>query len=269
MESEHGTSIPEQGLSFEVAEGVAWVRLDRPSRANAYTDAILRKLEEGMADLASDPEVRVVVVGSAVPGRFCAGADLTEMRSKGAEVALDLPAARAFDAVARCPHPVIAAVDGPAVGGGLELALACDIRVASTRAWFGLPETELGLLPAAGALHRLPALAGDTVAREMILFGKKLDAHQALNAGLVSEVVEPGHLDEAVLRWCEAVVARDPLALRLAKEVLASGPGPWAGTLGRTAQALLYGRRHGPGPGRDPQGTFRDHPGRGGAGEER
>ena len=116
-----------------------------------------------------------------------------------------------FDAIAACPKPTLAVIDGPAVAGGLELALACDLRIASPRARFALPEPSLGLIPAAGATFRLPLVAGEATARQMILFGAELDAQQALAHGLVAEVVAPEELDDRVRWWAGKVGERDPL----------------------------------------------------------
>ncbi len=215
------------------------LEIHRPERANAYTEAMLAALERALADLAADPAVRVIVVGSATPGRFCAGADLREIRRRDADGALDLRSARLFDALAACPRPTIAAIDGPAVGGGLELALACDLRLASDRATFALPETGLGIIPAAGGTARLPRLVGPARAREMVLFGRELDADEALSWGLVSEVVRPAELGRRVDAWAERAAARHPLALRLAKQAL-DLDGIGAGAYARCAQALLY-----------------------------
>jgi enoyl-CoA hydratase/carnithine racemase len=230
-------------------EGPAgYILLDRPRRANAYRDATLEALSRALAAHVEAEGVRVVVVGSAVPGRFSSGADLDEMGRRGGEDALRLLSRELFDRLAECPKPTIAAIDGPAIAGGLELALACDLRLASNRARFALPETALGLIPAAGATWRLPRLVGDAVARRMILFGDQLDAEEALRVGLVSEVVAPEELALRVCRWGERVARLDPLALRLAKQALAAPTEGGARERTRSGQAVLYERRHRGGP---------------------
>ena len=237
-------------VRVSISDGAGFLELDRPSRANAYDTATLQALEQGLATLAADDAVRVVVLGSSTPGKFCGGADLTELRRRGATDALELYSLAVFDRLAACPRPTIAAVDGPAFGGGLELALACDLRLASDRARFALPETGLGILPAAGGTFRLPRLVGQARARQMILFGQQLDARRALRWGLVSEVVSPGELSGRTRHWVEAAARLDPLALELAKKAMdAAAEGPANGRQEvRCAQAALYARQdHGPG----------------------
>jgi enoyl-CoA hydratase/carnithine racemase len=230
-------------------EGPAgYILLDRPRRANAYRDATLEALSRALAAHVEAEGVRVVVVGSAVPGRFSSGADLDELGHRSGEDALRLLSRELFDRLAECPKPTIAAIDGPAIAGGLELALACDLRLASNRARFALPETALGLIPAAGATWRLPRLVGDAVARRMILFGDELDAEEALRVGLVSEVVAPEELADRVQCSAERAARLDPLALRLAKQALAAPTEGGARELTRSGQAVLYERRHRGGP---------------------
>jgi enoyl-CoA hydratase len=233
-------------VKLRVEGPAGFIELDRGARANAYTTALLHALAGALQRLTEDGGVRVVVLGSAVPGRFCAGADLDELAGRGAADALELVSLRVFDAVAACPKPTIAAVDGPAMGGGLELALACDLRLATPRARFALPETAHGLLPAAGGTFRLPRAVGPSLARQMILFGRELDAGAALEAGLVAEVVAPEELGGRLEWWIDAAARRDPLALRLAKQALdlaAEDGGARAATA--SAQALLYELRRG------------------------
>ncbi len=230
-------------IRVRVEGAVGFLEIDRPECANAYTTAMLDAIEAAIGRLEEDDDVRVIVVGSAVEGKFCAGADLREIHDRGIEDALELRALAVFDGLAGCPKPTLAAIDGPAIGGGLELALACDLRIASTRARFALPETGFGVLPAAGATFRLPVLVGPGVAREMILFGGELDGAGAAACGLVNELAEPHDLGERVRRWCASAAGRDPLALRLAKRAMA----PTAAESGcrdvtRCAQGVLYER---------------------------
>ena len=228
-------------IKYRVDGPVGYLELDRPDKANAYTAEMLEAMQMGIEHLDSREEVRVVVVCSRTQGRFCAGADLSEVRGRGVHEALRLRAQAVFDALDSCSKPTIAAIDGPAMGGGLELALACDLRLASMEARFALPETGLGILPAAGGLYRLPRIVGDTMARKLILFGAELDADEALDCGLVSEVVSTDELPHRVDQWAAAAAMKDPLALRLAKEALTlvrSEEG--ARSFSSCAQALLY-----------------------------
>lgn len=228
-------------IKIRIDSPAGYVELDRSDRANAYDGPMLDALAAGLQRLAADPQVQVVVITGAQPGRFCAGADLQEIRGRGVDDALNLKSLQAFDDLAAIPKPTIAAVDGPAVGGGMELALACDLRIATERARFFLPETSFGILPAAGGTFRLAQAVGEAMARQMILFGRELDAQQALQCGLVCEVATSQKLDERVGWWVQAAAERDPLALSLAKRALDQ----WTTTDGgrsfvSSAQAVLY-----------------------------
>ena len=226
-------------------ERVGSIELNRPRRANAYSDVNLEAMEAALKAHMAASEVRVIVFASAVEGMFCSGADLDELGQRDAAGALDLRSMEVFDTVAACPKPTMAAIDGPAVAGGLELALACDLRIASERARFAMPETSLAIIPAAGATFRLPAVVGEALARQMILFGAELDARQALDCGLVSEVVAPEELDDRVRWWAGKVGERDPLALRLAKQAISIGAAEGGSReFTRCAQAVLYERRN-------------------------
>ena len=243
---------------------VLLVTLDNPRRANAYTTPMLVQLRSLLADARSAAESRAkapappgraatqsvaesrsiaaaVITGSA--GYFCAGADLDELAARGAEDAFALLSREVFDLLADAPWPTIAAIDGAAVAGGLELALACDLRVCSARSVFRFPEVELGLVPAAGGVRRLVAEVGLARAREVILFGRTLDAQAALQWGLVAHVVDDP-LPHAV-GLAETAAQRDPVCLTVAKLLLqeraGASPGRGAEAI---AQALLYGRRN-------------------------
>jgi enoyl-CoA hydratase len=233
-------------IQARVDGAVGFVEIDRPQRANAYTTAMLDAIEAGVQRHVADDGVRVIVVGSATPGRFCAGADLDEIHDRGIEDALELRALAVFDGIAEAPVPTLAAIDGPAFGGGLELALACDLRIATPRARFALPETGFGVLPAAGATFRLPALVGPGVARELILFGGELDGGGAAACGLVNELVQPHDLGECVAGWCASAARRDPLATRLATRAMALSVADCGGReFARCAQGVLYERLRG------------------------
>ena len=224
---------------------LGFISLNRAERANAYVNSMLEMIEYALADHVATAEVHAIVFESAAGGRFCGGADLDELGLRSGADALNLKSMSVFDEIAACPKPTIAAIDGPAVAGGLELALACDVRLATDRARFAMPETSLGLIPAAGAPFRLPRIAGDAVARRMILFGEELNAAQALQCGLVADVVAPEALADEVQLWGLRVAGLDPLALRLAKGALAMTSNDDAcrsQTL--DSQARLYERRH-------------------------
>ncbi len=221
---------------------VLLVTLDNPRRANAYTTPMLVQLRSLLADARGDRSLcAAVITGGA--GYFCAGADLDELAARDAEDAFALLSREVFDMLADAPWPTIAAIDGPAVAGGFELALACDLRICSARSVFRLPEVELGLVPAAGGIRRLVGEVGLARAKEVILFGRTLDAATALQWGLVAHVVDDP-LSHAV-GLAEAAAKRDPVCLTVAKLLLQerAGTSPARGNEA-IAQALLYARRN-------------------------
>lgn len=205
--------------------GVAWVTLDRPEALNALTGAVLSQLERAFGELGEDPATRVVVVTGAGDKAFCAGADLKERRG------MDLAQTRAritlinrcFDALARLPRPTIAAINGVAFGGGLELALACDFRIAVEGAQLGLTEVRLGIMPGAGGTQRLTRLVGVARAKELILLGRRISAARAAEIGLVTEVVPAGELSTAVGRLVDELSGCAPVSVAMAKQAIDRG----------------------------------------------
>ncbi len=209
-------------LQMRIEDGLATVTLNRPGALNALNRALAAELLATLRGLAALPELRVVVVRGAGGRAFCAGADLKERATmsageKGAHTALIGAAA---DALAALPVPSIAAVRGYALAGGLELALACDIRLAAADAVCGLTEVTIGIFPGAGGPVRLPRLVGTGKAREMIFSGRRIDASEALACGLVERVVPPDELDGAVATLAGQIRDAAPLAVRAAKRAL-------------------------------------------------
>jgi methylglutaconyl-CoA hydratase len=199
-----------------------WV-LDRPDRMNALSRAMLVALGKLARDAATNPSVRAVVVTGAGDKAFCAGADLKERRAMTDEDVrglLDLYRSE-LGPLDRMPKPVIAAINGVALGGGLELALACDLRVASADAVLGLPETSIAIIPGAGGTQRLPRIVGEGRAKEMILLARRLSAAEALAWGLVNRVTPAGDsvVDDAV-EWIQPIAAGAPLAQAAALEAI-------------------------------------------------
>lgn len=214
--------------------------LRRPERANAYNNEMLAGIADALAPVIDDPAVSAVVVRGAGDRHFCAGADLDALRARDPFSVLDLSSARLFAAIAAFPKVTIAAVNGAAVGGGCELALACDLRVMSRDAFFQLPETGLGLIPAAGGTYRLPTLIGLGRAKEMIFTGRRVDADTALAWGLVNEVCVPEDLDARVLTLAATIAEKDGDAIALAKKsMFGSHISPAAPSLARLAQSIL------------------------------
>jgi len=199
---------------------VGYLEIHRPDKANAYDDALLNDLSSALDKMEADREIRTLVITGAGNRSFCAGADLNEMKEKDFTDALTLKSAKLFAALAAYPKVTVAAINGAAVAGGLELALACDIRISSEKARFFFPETKLGLIPAAGGTHRLAQIVGIGRAKELILGGGVWSAEDALRFGLVSEVVPPEALSACAQQWGERIGQRDPLALRLAKKAI-------------------------------------------------
>jgi len=209
----------------EKADRIAWVTLNRPEKLNALNNEVLQELEVIFADLEQDAEVGVVVLTGAGEKAFVAGADIAELRTldtAGARVQA-LRGQAVYQRIESLPKPVIAAVNGFALGGGCELALSCHIRIASETARFGLPEVSLGLIPGYGGTQRLPRLVGKGVALDMILSGDMVPAADALRMGLVSRVVPAADLKAAATKLAKTILSRGPLALRSALAAVHEG----------------------------------------------
>ncbi len=193
--------------------------LDRPEVRNAIDQQLVDELHSLCEKLETEPRLLVV---SGAGGTFASGADIGQLRERGRAEALEGINTRIFQRIAALPMPVIAAIDGYALGGGAELAYACDFRIASTRARIGNPEAGLGILAGAGATWRLLELVGEPVAKEILLAGRILTASEALALRLVSEVVEPDELLFAADALADKILLNDPAALMAAKRVLAA-----------------------------------------------
>jgi len=202
---------------------------------NAINAAMIRELHDVCARLEDDPKL-LLLTGS--DGAFAAGADIGELRERDRDQALRGVNSRLFDRVARLPMPTVAAVDGWALGGGAELAYACDIRLASPSAVFGNPEPGLGILAAAGACWRLRELVGASVAKQVLLAGRRLDAEDAYRVGLVAEIVPAGELIKRAHGLLDRMAVSGALALRLTK-LVADAPGGHPVT-DDLAQAILF-----------------------------
>jgi enoyl-CoA hydratase len=199
---------------------VGYLEIHRPEKANAYNQALLLELARSLDQMEGDNTVRSLIIHGAGNRSFCAGADLEEMQIKDYSDALNLKSSKVFAAIASYPKVTVAAMNGAAVAGGLELALACDIRICSEQARFFFPETKLGLIPAAGGTHRLSQVVGVGRAKELILGGAVWSAEDALRFGLVSEVVPPDAILACAQKWGERIAQRDSLALQLAKKAI-------------------------------------------------
>jgi enoyl-CoA hydratase len=207
--------------------GVGVLTLARPDRLNSVSSAVSDGISHAVASFASDDSVRAVVVAG--EGKvFCAGADIAEFSKLDGPAAFAAFLARltdSFDALASCPKPSVAALHGVALGGGLELALACDLRVAEEGTRLGVPEIKLGLLPGAAGTVRLPRLVPAPVARRMLLTGEPILAEEALRLGLVAEVVPAGGAFDTAVGLAARLAMLPPVALAAAKRLLAAGLG--------------------------------------------
>ncbi|QQE80696.1 enoyl-CoA hydratase [Alicyclobacillus sp. SO9] len=199
--------------------------LNRPESANALSVALLTALIKELNELQFDTDTRTVILTGAGEKVFCAGADLKERKGMSdREVRQTVHLIRqSMNTVARLPMPVIAAVNGMAFGGGTELALAADIRIAGRNAKMGLTETSLAIIPGAGGTQRLPRLIGLAKAKELIFTARRIDAETALALGLVNQVVEPGAVLDAAFELATEISANGPLAVRQAKLAMNQG----------------------------------------------
>ncbi len=201
---------------------VAHVTLNRPEVLNALSFDTLGRLGEICDALAAADEVRVVLFGGAGGKAFCAGADLKERRGFTEEqtIAFVKRIGDTFSQVAALPQPTIAVLAGAAYGGGLELALACDMRLASTEVKMGLTETSLAIIPGAGGTQRLAPIVGMAKAKELILAARRVPAEEALRIGLVNDIAPPDQLDERAAQLADAIARNGPLAVRAAKQAI-------------------------------------------------
>jgi enoyl-CoA hydratase len=215
-------------LTLERLGRVAHLRLERPHVLNAIDGAMCEALTQAMIALEADPEVGAVVVSGAGEKAFSAGADLTHMRGlEGAGLRRFVEQTWiVFERIASSPLPSVAALHGHVLGGGLELALACDLRIADETVRIGLPEMGLGSVPGSGALQRLPALIGPARTTEMMLLGRRIEAAEAAAIGLVNRAVARGEALSAAMAWAQTIARLPPEAARYAKVALRVGRVP-------------------------------------------
>lgn len=226
-----------------VEDGIGTITLNRPERRNALNSQVLTDLRDALVRFRKDNGVGVVAFTGAGEKAFAAGADIGELKERTFLDALVSAMQAFYVEVEDCEKPTIAAVNGHALGGGCELAMACDIRIASENASFGLPETTLGILPGAGGTQRLSRLIGKGRAVEMILTGRFMGAEEALGAGLVSKVVPQEELTDTIRETASQILSKGPLAVKLAKLAVQAGYETDQRTgllIERLAQAVLY-----------------------------
>jgi len=212
-------------VRYALSGRTAWITVDRPAKLNALDRATMEEIDRAVAKALVDPEVGVVVITGEGEKAFVAGADIEEMSGLNARAAQEfsLFLQSCLNRIDRAPKPVVAAVNGFALGGGCELACACHVRVAADTARFGQPEVNLGLIPGAGGTQRLQRLVGRGTALHLILSGEMIDAAEALRIGLVERVVPLAELRSTVEKYAANLLAKSPVALARALDAVRAG----------------------------------------------
>ncbi|XP_065039894.1 probable enoyl-CoA hydratase 2, mitochondrial isoform X1 [Musa acuminata AAA Group] len=205
--------------------GIIELKLDRPEAKNAIGKEMLRGLQNAIETIGNDSSANVVVVSSSVPKVFCAGADLKERKLMSAsEVQQFVNSLRStFSSLEALSVPTVAVIEGAALGGGLEMALSCDIRVCGEESTFSLPETGLAIIPGAGGTQRLPRIVGRSAAKELIFTGRRISGKEAVSMGLVNYCVPAGEAHHKALEIARDINQKGPLAIRMAKQAINKG----------------------------------------------
>lgn len=209
----------------QIEEGIAVVTIDNQPALNALNAPTLTQLDQIFDSLAKNPEVKGVIITGGGERSFVAGADISEfLQIKGnAAVGFMARGQRIFDKIEAFDRPVIAAVNGFALGGGNELAMCCDIRIAAENAIFGQPEVNLGMVPGYGGTQRLPRLIGPGKAKEIIFADERINAQEALRIGLVQRVVPKGQTVEEAKKFLKKIMGKGPVAIKMAKKAMNEG----------------------------------------------
>jgi enoyl-CoA hydratase len=233
-----------RNIRVDVSESIATLTIDRPAVKNALNLETVNECRRVLEDLAADSNVGALIVTGAGESAFVSGADINDVRARDGADGLAAINSSLFAQIDRFPRPTIAAINGFALGGGCELALACDIRVAADTATFGQPELGLGIIPGAGGTQRLPRVVGLGWAKHLILTGEIISAKQALEIGLVTAIMPSSQLQVRARELAQRILRHGPLATRLAKLALNASARVDAdsGLLIETlAQAICYG----------------------------
>lgn len=209
-------------LIYEKKENIGLLTINRPEKLNAISNELVSELKKLLDEIENDEKLRVLILTGAGDKAFVAGADIKELVDRDARLGRRISQERQelFSRIENLPVPVIAAVNGYALGGGLELALACSIRICSEKAQFGAPEVKLGIIPGDGGTQRLPRLVGLGRAMELILTGDFIDAQEAYRIGLVNKVLPQEELMDKAMELAKKIASRPPLAVRFAKEAV-------------------------------------------------
>lgn len=212
-----------ENLLYETRGPLALITLNRPHKLNAISLGTVDELHVAIAAAADDPAVRVIAITGAGDKAFAAGSDLAEVVHRDLNKALEPIVQGVAERLERCPKPTIAAINGICFGGGLEVALGCDLRVAGRSARFATPEGKLGIIPGGGATQRLPRLVGRAWALDMLLMGEPIDAERALHIGLITRLVDDADLLATVQRMAEHLAGFAPLVPRYMKAMVHAG----------------------------------------------
>ncbi|MDO9535914.1 MAG: enoyl-CoA hydratase-related protein [Bacillota bacterium] len=211
-----------QLLKYEKEAPLAFITVNRPEVMNALSNALTEEFAQVFAEVEKDEEIRVLIITGAGEKAFMAGADIKEVQERDFILGRKQTKRRqeVFNMLPEMHIPVIAAINGFALGAGLEMAIACTLRIASSNAKMGSPEVNLGIIPGDGATQRLPRLIGFGRAMEMVLTGGMIDAEEAYRIGLVNKVVAPENLMEEVKKMAKVLISKSPLAIQYAKEAV-------------------------------------------------
>jgi enoyl-CoA hydratase len=207
-------------IRTDISESIATLTIDRPDVKNALDLETVNQIRDALRQLERDDSVGALIITGAGETAFVSGADINAIRARGRDEGLAAINSSLFSDIERFPRPTIAAINGYALGGGCELALACDIRICAETAKFGQPELGLGIIPGAGATQRLPRVVGMGRAKHLILTGDTIDARQALEWGLVTAVMPAGQLQIRARELAKRILRQGPLAAKLAKLAL-------------------------------------------------
>ncbi len=212
-------------IIYQVEEGIALVKINRPKVLNALNHQVINELEKVMTEIKEDESVKGVIITGEGEKAFVAGADIKEITKLDATAGMEfaLKGQKVFRLIETLGKPVIAAINGFALGGGCELAMACTLRVASEKAKLGQPEVNLGIIPGYGGTQRLPRLVGKGRALDLLITGRMIDANEALQWGLVNKVVPPEKLLDEAKELLKLILSKGPLAVKYAIEALDRG----------------------------------------------
>jgi len=212
-------------IKIKKKQKTAFITLDRPDKLNAINLVMLQELSEVIDSLEADPNIKCIVITGEGERAFSAGADLNELQKLTPETAADfsVKGQQVFSRIEKLSKPVVAAINGYALGGGLELALACDFRVASSNSQFGFPEIKMGFIPAWSGTQRLPLIVGVAKAKRLIMLGNNVKAEEALKIGLIDELISATELKTEVEELAQKLCDLSPTALKYSKRTIAFG----------------------------------------------